>query len=80
MAFYETNLAVLAAVSAYLLFQQHRSDKQTSVAEAENGVKSALGQDAIRRFKRAFFPAYALVCAADWLQVRAYHTPCSDLN
>lgn len=71
MAFYETNLAVLAAISAYLLFRQYQIEKQDSVAEAESGVKSALGQDAIRRFKRAFFPAYALVCAADWLQVRA---------
>jgi len=71
MAFYETNLAVLAAVSAYLLFRQYQTERQDPVAEAESGVKSALGQDAIRRFKRAFFPAYALVCAADWLQVRA---------
>ncbi|KAI5250213.1 DUF791-domain-containing protein [Aureobasidium subglaciale] len=68
MAFYETNLVILAAVSAYLLYRQHRLDKQSSVVEAENGMKSALGRDAIQRFKRAFFPAYALVCAADWLQ------------
>ncbi|KAH0290716.1 major facilitator superfamily transporter [Aureobasidium namibiae CBS 147.97] len=68
MAFYKTNLAVLAAISAYLLFRQYQTEKQDSVAEAESGVKSALGQTAIRRFKRAFFPAYALVCAADWLQ------------
>jgi hypothetical protein len=70
MAFYETNLAVLAAVSAYLLYRQHHSEKQDSLTGPESGVKSALGQDAIKRFKRAFFPAYALVCAADWLQVR----------
>ncbi|KAG9585474.1 major facilitator superfamily domain-containing protein, partial [Aureobasidium melanogenum] len=68
MGFYETNLAVLAAVSTYLLYRQHQSDKQNSAAEAESGMKSALGQDAIKRFKRSFFPAYALVCAADWLQ------------
>ncbi|KAI4723616.1 DUF791-domain-containing protein [Aureobasidium sp. EXF-10727] len=68
MAFYETNLAVLAAVSAYLLYRQHQSDKQNSATDSESGVKNALGQDAIQRFKRAFFPAYALVCAADWLQ------------
>ncbi|KAI5251127.1 DUF791-domain-containing protein [Aureobasidium subglaciale] len=68
MAFYETNLAILAAISAYLLYRQHELDKQSSVVEAENGMKSALGRDAIQRFKRAFFPAYALVCAADWLQ------------
>lgn len=76
MAFYETNLAVLAAVSAFLLFRQHQFEKQNSVVEAESGVKSALGQDAIKRFKRAFFPAYALVCAADWLQVRATLSSC----
>ncbi|KAG9960944.1 major facilitator superfamily domain-containing protein, partial [Aureobasidium melanogenum] len=68
MDFYETNLAVLAAVSTYLLYRQHQSDKQNSAAEAESGMKSALGQDAIKRFKRSFFSAYALVCAADWLQ------------
>ncbi|KAI4855350.1 DUF791-domain-containing protein [Aureobasidium sp. EXF-8846] len=68
MAFYETNLAVLAAVSVYLLYRQHQYEKRDSVTDAESGVKSALGQDAIKRFKRAFFPAYALVCAADWLQ------------
>lgn len=76
MAFYETNLAVLAAVSAYLLYRQHQSEKQDSVTDAESGIKSALGQDAIKRFKRAFFPAYALVCAADWLQVRISFAPC----
>ncbi|KAG9757787.1 major facilitator superfamily domain-containing protein, partial [Aureobasidium melanogenum] len=68
MGFYETNLAALAAVSTYLLYRQHQCDKQNSAAEAESGMKSALGQDAIKRFKRSFFPAYALVCAADWLQ------------
>ncbi|KAH0347879.1 major facilitator superfamily domain-containing protein, partial [Aureobasidium melanogenum] len=68
MGFYETNLAVLAAVSTYLLYRQHQSDKQNSAAEAESGMKSALGQDAIKRFKRSFFSAYALVCAAGWLQ------------
>jgi hypothetical protein len=76
MSFYETNLAVLAAVSAYLLYRQHQSEKQDSVTDAESGVKSALGQDAIKRFKRAFFPAYALVCTADWLQVRISFAPC----
>ncbi|KAK6006121.1 hypothetical protein QM012_006531 [Aureobasidium pullulans] len=59
---------VLAAISAYLLYRQHQSDKGSSVAETESGMKSALGQDAIKRFKKSFFPAYALVCAADWLQ------------
>ncbi|KAH0344731.1 major facilitator superfamily domain-containing protein, partial [Aureobasidium melanogenum] len=68
MGFYETNLAVLAAVSTYLLYRQHQSEKENSAAEAESGMKSVLGQDAIKRFKRSFFPAYALVCAADWLQ------------
>jgi hypothetical protein len=80
MAFYETNLVVLAAVSTYLLYRQHQSEKQDSVVEAESGVKSALGQDAIKRFKRSFFPAYALVCAADWLQVRAKFTGCCNAS
>ncbi|KAI5203667.1 DUF791-domain-containing protein [Aureobasidium subglaciale] len=68
MAFYETSLVILAAISAYLLYRQHQLEKQSSDSEAENVLKSALGRDAIQRFKRAFFPAYALVCAADWLQ------------
>ena len=80
MAFYETNLAVLAVVSAYLLYRQHQSEKQDSTVEAESGLKSTLGQDAIKRFKRAFFPAYALVCAADWLQVRASYTVYQDIS
>lgn len=75
MGFYETNLAVLAAASTYLLYRQHQSEKQNSATEAENGMKSALGQDAIKRFKRSFFPAYALVCAADWLQVETGFNP-----
>jgi hypothetical protein len=71
MPFYETNLAILAIFSACSLYQQHQLDQQALTPEAENGVKNKLGQDAIKRFKRAFFPAYALVCAADWLQVKS---------
>lgn len=70
MSFYETNLFCFAVISAVLLYRQSRLDETIPTADAERAVKSSLGQDAIKRFKSAYFPAYGLVCAADWLQVR----------
>lgn len=70
MTFYEANLAVLVLFSTILLFRQYRVDTKKAILGTEEGLKkcSNLGQDAIKRFKKAFFPAYCFVYAADWLQ------------
>lgn len=72
MAFYEANLIVLVLLCAILLFRLRQLDtrkpQQETNREEEPKITSALGQEAISRFKKAFFPAYCLVYAADWLQ------------
>ena len=74
MAFYEINLAVLGVVNAILLYRQRRQQgKPFKLSEADDLLEvrnEKDGQDAIARFKREFYPAYVLVFAADWLQVR----------
>ena len=74
MAFYEINLAVLGIVNVFLLYRQRRQQKKpikpSSVVDPLEERNEKNGQDAVVRFKREFYPAYVLVFAAAWMQVR----------
>lgn len=74
MAFYESNLAVLGVVNVFLLYRQRKQQRKAFTLSDEHDPLEARnekdGQDAVARFKREFYPAYVLVFAADWMQVR----------
>jgi hypothetical protein len=79
MFFYELNVAVFAAGSAYLLYRQYcrsdhrqRAEDKTWEREMEDQSHHRTATDssaASRRFQIGYFSVYTLAVAADWLQV-----------
>lgn len=67
MAFYEINLAVLAALLALMLFQRHRRQR---LRGGEMRMRSRERASA-RRFQHRFLSVYAFAVGADWLQASA---------
>ncbi|KAL8387140.1 hypothetical protein RB595_010127 [Gaeumannomyces hyphopodioides] len=73
--FYQVNLAVLAAGSAYLLYKQWKVQPREPAAallsqhrDLQDPESLPSAAAAASKFKHDFFVAYALAVAADWLQ------------
>lgn len=76
MDFYHICLAVFVLINGSMLYRQWQNEKQTDLSEKPRiGDTEVLREDAdvfsaasATAFKKTFFPVYALVWAADWLQ------------
>jgi len=73
MELYGIYFAALILFNAALAFHRHQSDKNASAKESL-ALPSGDSRDSkavATKFKREYFGLYALVMAADWLQVRS---------
>lgn len=85
MNFYQANLALLAVANACSMLYRHhiRNHKSYHRGIQEDEHKQVIGI----RFQRQFLVVYALVAAADWLQVckkkessSSFSICCTDIN
>lgn len=68
MELYGIYFAALICFNAALAYHRHQSDKNVSTKDTL-ALPSGGGKSAANKFKWTYFGLYALVVAADWLQV-----------
>lgn len=70
MELYGIYFAALVCFNIALAYHRHQTDKNASAKESL-ALPSGDSKAVATKFKREYFSLYALVMAADWLQVRS---------
>ena len=68
MELYNAYFGILVLISVALAYHRHKVDKHAPTTESLS-LHAGDGKAAANKFKKEYFSVYALVVAADWLQV-----------